>query len=133
MCAQLRWMPKRILIVDDDVDLLMLLERSFEKKAYIVETAASLPEAEEIIPEFDPQIVLLDINVNGEDGRQLCWKLKQQHDKNVKVMIMSGYDYNPTRSSLFGADGLVPKPFYTDYLFKRIEEFLEQEVSKKQA
>jgi len=131
MCAQMKWMPKRILIVDDDIDLLMLLERSFQNQAYIVETAASLAEAEEIIPDFLPQLVLLDININGEDGRKLCWKLKQQYGKAVKVMIVSGYDHNKSRSSLFGADDLVPKPFFTDYLFKKVEELLENESISK--
>ena len=68
---------KRILVVDDDIDLLMLLERCLSKEGYEVETAASLAEADEIICSFSPHLVLLDINVHGEDGRQLCFKLKK--------------------------------------------------------
>ena len=67
----------KILIIDDDLDLLMLLERRLLKEGYEVETAASLNEAEEILGYFPPQLVLLDININGDDGRQLCWKLKK--------------------------------------------------------
>ena len=108
---------KRILIIDDDIDLLMLLERRLAKEGYWVEAAASLLEGEEVIASFKPHLILLDINVNGEDGRQLCWKLKKQMgDRAVKVIIISGYDYSAGRAVLFGADDLLPKPFQFDYL-----------------
>ena len=126
MCA-IEKRPKRILIIDDDIDLLMLLERKLVKEGYRVEAAASLPEAEEVIPCFKPQLVLLDINVNGDDGRQLCWKLKKQtRDRAVKVIIISGYDYSAGRAVLFGADDLLPKPFHLDYLHNCIKHHLKQ-------
>ncbi len=113
---------KRILIIDDDLDLLMLLERKLEKEGYSIETAASLLEAEELLVAFDPHLVLLDINVNGEDGRQLCWKIKNAASStDIKVLIISGYDYSTGRAVLFGADGLLPKPFHLDYLLQRID------------
>jgi DNA-binding response OmpR family regulator len=125
MCA-IEWLPKRILVVDDDLDLLMLLERWLDRQGYAVETAASLPEAEELIPQFTPDLVLLDINVKGDDGRQLCWKLKHNEDAGAKVIIMSGYDFSTPRAKLFGADDLLPKPLHLDYLKLKIENiFLE--------
>ncbi len=113
---------KRILIIDDDLDLLMLLERKLEKEGYSIETAASLLEAEELLVAFDPHLVLQDINVNGEDGRQLCWKIKNAASStDIKVLIISGYDYSTGRAVLFGADALLPKPFHLDYLLQRID------------
>ena len=117
--------PKRILIVDDDLDLLMLLDRRLQKEGYEIETAASLPEAEDIIATFSPHLLLLDINVNGEDGRQLCWRLKKSEIyKDVKVLIMSGYDYSTGRAALFGADNLLPKPLHTNILVHLVEAHL---------
>ena len=125
MCAVKKGLQKRILIIDDDIDLLMLLERRLQKEGYEIETAVSLPEAEDIIPSFSPHLVLLDINVNGEDGRQLCWKLKNNEaSKDVKVMIISGYDYSTERAVLFGADDLLLKPLVTDYLLLQIDMHL---------
>jgi DNA-binding response OmpR family regulator len=122
---------KKVLIVDDDVDLLMLLERLLNKQEIIVETAASLPEAEDILSGFVPDLVLLDINVKGEDGRKLCWQLKNSLI-NLKVIIMSGYDYSISRAALFGADELIPKPINTEFLLHRINSFLtESKVSSK--
>ena len=126
------WVPtekhqKRILIIDDDIDLLMLLERRLAKEGYKIEAAASLPEAEDVLPAFKPNLVLLDINVNGEDGRQLCWKLKKENgNKNIKVIIISGYDYSAGRAVLFGADGLLPKPLHLDYMLTCIKQQLEE-------
>jgi len=112
---------KRILIVDDDVDLLMLLERQLKKQGYETETAISLAEAEEQIVYFDPHLVLLDINIKGEDGRQLCWKLKHQPVYRIpKVLIISGFDCSISRAALFGADDALPKPLNTEFLLNRI-------------
>lgn len=126
MCAAKEKNAKRLLIIDDDIDLLMLLERRLIKEGYKVEAAASLPEAEEVFPSFKPHLVLLDINVNGEDGRQLCWKLKKEKGDNaVKVIIISGYDYSAGRAVLFGADDLLPKPFHLDYMLTCIKQHLD--------
>ena len=125
MCAAFRDESPRVLIIDDDIDLLMLLERRLEREGYAVETAASLPQAEEIIAFFEPHLVLLDINVNGEDGRKLCWKLKKgDAPHQVKVVMMSGYDCNTSRAVLFGADEMLAKPLHTDYLLHRLEHHL---------
>ncbi len=122
MCALYERLPKRILIIDDDIDLLMLLERCLSKEGYVVETAANLARAEEILTQFSPHLVLLDINVNGQDGRQLCWKIKNTRSSfPPKVIIMSGYDCNTGRAVLFGADDFITKPFYADYLLHRMD------------
>ena len=126
------WVPtekhqKRILIIDDDIDLLMLLERRLVREGYKIEAAASLPEAEDVLPAFKPNLVLLDINVNGEDGRQLCWKLKKENSgRDIKVIIISGYDYSAGRAVLFGADDLLPKPLHIDYMLTCIKQQLEE-------
>src|SRR5215213_7817934 len=121
MCAMKAEVSKRILIVDDDIDLLMLLERKLIQEGYETETAISLSEAEELIVYFDPHLVLLDINIKGEDGRQLCWKIKHKPVYRIaKVLIISGFDYNPSRAALFGADGVLPKPFHMEFLLGRI-------------
>jgi DNA-binding response OmpR family regulator len=118
---------KRILIIDDDIDLLMLLERRLKSEGYEIETAISLSEAEELLPYFVPHLVLLDININGEDGRQLCWKLKNVMKDKPRVIIISGYDFNTGRASLFGADDILPKPLNTEFLLHTIETQLYAE------
>ena len=131
MCAMNEEVSKRILIVDDDIDLLMLLERQLKQQGYEAETAISLAEAEELVVYFDPHLVLLDINIRGEDGRQLCWKLKNKPLYRIpKVLIISGFDYNASRAALFGADDILPKPFNTEFLLNRISNLTSDEVTK---
>jgi DNA-binding response OmpR family regulator len=125
MCAMYSGLPPRILVIDDDIDLLMLLERTLDQSGYAVETAASIPQGEEILQAFWPQLVLLDINVKGEDGRQLCWKIKNQMPElqSTKVIMMSGLDVSKTRAALFGADDVIAKPMTSDYLLQRVDAF----------
>lgn len=123
---------KRILLVDDDIDLLMLLERKLQRSGYIIESAASLPEAEYVLALFKPDVVLLDINVAGEDGRKLCWKIKHsEQNSKAKVILMSGYNYSISGPLSFGADDYVAKPFDSEYLVNKVTGLLsEQQASE---
>ncbi len=122
MPANLKLKEKRILLVDDDIDLLMLLERKFQKSGYVIESAASMPEAEYVLSLFKPHVVVLDINVAGDDGRQLCWKIKNTgYNRDAKVILMSGYNYTINHSLLFGADDYVAKPFQSEYLLQKMD------------
>lgn len=119
---------KKVLLVDDDIDLLMLLERKLQQAGYYVESAASLPEAQYVVSLFKPDVVLLDINVSGEDGRQLCWKVKNaEQSQKTKVILMSGYNYTINRQLLFGADDYCAKPFTSELLLQKISSALEEE------
>ncbi|TCJ13132.1 response regulator [Flaviaesturariibacter flavus] len=115
-------LPYRVFLVDDDIDLLMLLERRLQAAGYAVETAASIAEAEELRHAFRPHLYLVDININGEDGRTLCWKIKMQEgDAGIKVLLITGYDCHRGRAALFGADEVLAKPVPTDYLLMRLQ------------
>lgn len=124
-----RQKAKRILLVDDDIDLLMLLERKLQKSGFIIESAASMAEAEYVLSLFKPDLILLDINVAGDDGRQLCWKVKNTGDnRDAKVILMSGYNYTINRQLLFGADDYLAKPFHSEFLMQKIETILKENV-----
>lgn len=119
----------RVLVIDDDIDLLMLMERKLQQQGYKVESAVSLAEGEYILNLFEPNLVLIDINVAGEDGRQLCWKIK--HGANaatMKVILMSALYYPTTRTLLFGADDFVAKPFETEFLVQKMKNQLQEET-----
>lgn len=117
------------MLVDDDIDLLMLLERKLQKSGFIIESAASMAEAEYVLSLFKPDLILLDINVAGDDGRQLCWKVKNTGDnRDAKVILMSGYNYTINRQLLFGADDYLAKPFHSEFLMQKIETILKENV-----
>lgn len=121
---------KRILLVDDDIDLLMLLERKLQRSGYLIESAASLPEAEYVLSLFKPDVVLLDINVAGEDGRQLCWKIKHSDlNRKAKVVLMSGYNYPIGGPLSFGADDYIAKPFESEFLVNKVAGLLNGQTA----
>jgi DNA-binding response OmpR family regulator len=118
----------RILVVDDDIDLLMLLERKLGQHGYKVESAASLAEAEYVASQYKPDLVLIDINISGEDGRQLCWKIKHAAEsQNTKVILMSALFYPTSRTLFFGADDFIAKPFVTEFLMQKIKAQFQEE------
>lgn len=117
--------PKKILVVDNDVDLLMLLERTLNNEGYWVETAATLEEAGRLLHQFNPDLILLDVNINGQDGRYFCGKIKMGGlGSKVKVVLMSAYEYNTIRSSLFGADDFLAKPFSSEFILFKVQQHL---------
>jgi DNA-binding response OmpR family regulator len=123
-------LPYRIFLVDDDVDLLMLLERRLIAAGYDVETAATVQEAEELRIAFRPHLYLVDINIGGDDGRLLCWKIKMlENSPGVKVLLITGFDCHPGRAALFGADEVLAKPVATEYLLLRLQYHLGNAVS----
>ncbi|RYY82592.1 MAG: response regulator [Chitinophagaceae bacterium] len=125
-------LPYRIFIIDDDIDLLMLLERRLTAAGYLVESAATIEEAEECRHAFQPHLYLIDINLRGEDGRRLCWKIKMQESgQNVKVLLHTGYDCNSGRAALFGADEVLAKPVPSEYLLLRIQYHLGRAAAEK--
>lgn len=118
----------RVLVVDDDIDLLMLLERKLQQSGYKVESAVSMVEAEYVAAQFRPDLILIDINLSGDDGRQLCWKIKHPADgRQTKVILMSALYYPTSRTLLFGADDFVAKPFVTEFLLQKIRAQLQEE------
>ena len=118
----------RVLVVDDDIDLLMLLERKLQQQGYKVESAVSMAEAEYVAAQFKPDLVLIDINLSGDDGRQLCWKIKHPTDgRQTKVILMSALYYPTSRTLLFGADDFIAKPFVTEFMLQKISAQLLDE------
>ncbi len=118
----------RVLVIDDDIDLLMLLERKLQQQGYRVESAVSLAEAEYVLSLFKPHLVLIDINVSGDDGRQLCWKIKHSADSGAtKVILMSALYYPTSRTLLFGADEFIAKPFASEFLKQKIDAVMQEE------
>jgi DNA-binding response OmpR family regulator len=117
-------MKTRILIVDDNADLTNIVSLILTSEGFLVKVCHSLSGCIGLINDWNPHILLLDVNVNGEDGRELCRKLKSVDEQNeLKILLMSG-DEN-TLEQGFGADGRIAKPFDSGLLIKNIRECLQ--------
>jgi DNA-binding response OmpR family regulator len=81
-------MGKKILLVDDEVDILTLYKRILEKEGYEIATAVNGPEALQKMITFKPNLVVLDIMMPEMDGWELSKKIRSEHNEKELPIIM---------------------------------------------
>jgi two-component system, OmpR family, response regulator VicR len=112
-------MKEKILLVDDNDDLLMITQIILKGQGYETVLARSLEEAEKKIRIHQPALILLDVCLGEEDGRLFCFQLKSGQADPPRVILMSGDDcieYND-----MDADDFLPKPFDFNELLAKVE------------
>lgn len=118
-------MKTRILVVDDNADLTSIVSLILTTEGFSVDVCHSLGDCADKIKEWNPHLLLLDVNVNGEDGRELCARLKSREEqKELKVLLMSGDE--KALEHAYEADGCIAKPFDTALLVKTINRCVQQ-------
>jgi DNA-binding response OmpR family regulator len=127
--------PKRVLVVDDEPDILRLLERSLKASGYAVTTAADGQKAEQALAKSPPDLVLLDAMLPLVNGFEICSRIKSNPRlRKVPVIMMSavyrGWRFAQDARDAFGADDYVEKPFHLADLLHRVEERLAEGTSK---
>jgi DNA-binding response OmpR family regulator len=113
----------KVLIVDDEPNILLSLEFLMKKEGFIVFIARDGEEAFEIINKEHPKIVLLDIMMPKVDGYEVCKFIKQNPaTKETKVVFLSAKskEVDIEKGYNVGADLYIPKPFSTRDLVKKI-------------
>jgi DNA-binding response OmpR family regulator len=122
-------MNKKILVVDDDKDIIEPLALILEAKGFTVKTIMKGKSVYSQIATFKPDLLLLDILMSGSDGRDICKKLKHDNKtRNLIVIMMSAHPSAEKDSAEIGADDFIAKPFETEDLLR----LLEKHLSKKQ-
>ncbi len=121
-------MKRRILVVDDEVDMLQLLKRSLSSDlGCSVETASSGEEALKRVAEGPWDLVLADIRMPGMDGLELLEMIKRQRpDQTVVLMTAFGRVETAVRAMKNGAFDFITKPFDHEALIVRLEKALER-------
>jgi two-component system alkaline phosphatase synthesis response regulator PhoP len=120
----------KILVVDDEEDILELLEYNLKKEGYEVKTAKNGKDAIEIAKVFIPSIILIDIMMPVMDGIETCKKLKEI-DKLSKTFILfltaRTEEYSEIAAFESGADDYIPKPIKPKALLSRINALVRRE------
>ena len=117
----------RILIADDEPNIVASLEFLMEQAGYEVKVAASGQEALELAASFHPDLVLLDVMMPGKNGYEVCQSLKSDPaTRAVKVVLLSakGRDVEVAKGLELGADAYVTKPFSTRELIEQAKGLL---------
>jgi DNA-binding response OmpR family regulator len=117
---------KRVLLVDDDPDILEALELLMVSKGFETEKVSSGKEVYKKIKEFKPNLVLLDVLLSGMDGRDICKKLKSQDEtKKIPVVMISAHPAASKSIIECGAEDFLAKPFEIDHLFEKVDRHLK--------
>ena len=122
-------MNAKILVVDDQTDLLDLLDMSLSQEGYIVRTAASGADALSMIAVDTPDLILLDIILGDVSGIKLTTKLKNDIDTaGVPIILLTAKDSETDVivGLSVGADDYITKPFSTKVLLARIDAVLRR-------
>ena len=116
----------KILIVEDDPDICDLLKRVLEADGYEVETVSDSAGALKAVADGAPDLVLLDVVLGGEDGRDLLVKLRQKSDVPAVFLTGRGLEGDRIAGLRMGADDYIVKPFSRGELSARIETVLRR-------
>lgn len=120
---------RRVLIVDDSLELRLLIRMALENSHYDLYEAANAVEGLILINQNRPNIVLLDVMMPGKmDGLALCQKLKQDPVlKSTYVIMLSakGQQQDKDKARALGADEYIVKPFSPAELIQRLDSCLQ--------
>ena len=122
-------MAKKILIVDDEPNIVTALEYLLQKSGYEVLLARDGDAALKQVEKHLPDLVLLDVMMSLKSGYEVCQRMRDRADwQHIKIVMLSakGREAEVSKGLSLGADLYVTKPFSNQDLIARINELLRQ-------
>ena len=120
-------MSKRVLIADDEPNIVAALEYLLQQGGYEVLVARNGDEALALLDQRVPDLVLLDVMMPRKSGYEICSRIRSQPEwRHIKVIMLSakGRDAEVSKGLALGADLYVTKPFSTRELMGKIDGLL---------
>lgn len=116
----------KILIVDDSKEILEIMQYFLEMKGYEVKCISKADDLLPSIHSFLPDLIILDIFLHGEDGREICRNLRKSVEtKYLCIILFSASGNDAKKYKEYGADDYLEKPFGLVELINKIESGLE--------
>jgi DNA-binding response OmpR family regulator len=126
--------PKqRVLIIDDDPSLRRLVQVVFERDGFDVSLASEGSEGVQLALMNPPNIIILDIMMEGLHGFEVCKMLRANSSmQRTAIIIISGKSYKPDidKAMELGADAYIVKPFSPKELLKIAVQYLQERASR---
>ncbi len=122
-------MPNKILVVDDEANIVLSLEFLMNKAGYDVRTAGNGEEALAAIDADPPDLILLDVNMPTKNGFEVCETVRARNDwSHIRIIMLTahGRDIEREKGLALGADDYVTKPFSTQDVVSKVQEVLQQ-------
>jgi DNA-binding response OmpR family regulator len=129
--------PRRVLVVDDEPEIRMLVERTLAARGFSVDVATDGEQAYAKISAAPPDLVLLDAMLPKMHGFEVCRKVRSDpRTRAVPIIIMTavyrGWRFAQDARETYGAEDYIEKPFHLDDLLRRVEAVLESTSSRAQ-
>jgi len=123
----------KILVIDDDVDMCLLLKRFLSKNGYEVTLAHNGKKALEELENAEPNLVLCDFRLEDIDGKELLIKIKERYPR-TPVIIVTGYSDIKVAVDVMklGAYDYVTKPLFPDEILLSIKTALQKSAAKQE-
>lgn len=118
-------MVKRILVLDDNQDILDIVHETLTYEQFEVKSTSISTDVLPLIEDFEPDLVILDYRVAGTNGGEICRNIKV-HPKfgNMPVIIFSAYVSNESELISYGCDAIISKPFDLTELVEKVNNLL---------
>jgi len=111
----------KILVVDDDTDILSVMEILLTMKGFEVQVTSKGENTFPKIESFKPDLILLDVLISGHDGRVICKKLKSDKEtSHIPVIMFSAHPGAAASIAEYGANDFIAKPFDVNNLMKKV-------------
>jgi DNA-binding response OmpR family regulator len=115
---------KKILVVDDDTDFLLTIKSLLTDHGFVVDTVDTQDDIYKSILIFQPAVILLDIYLNGSDGRNICRGLKNHFKtKDIPIIFCSGDRRLKDGFHQYMAEDFIEKPLEIKMLVTRLNDF----------
>jgi CheY-like chemotaxis protein len=113
---------RKILVVEDDRGIAMMIQLALEERGYSVLIAANVPEALHLAERHEPPLVLLDIRLEGLDGRAFA---RAYRDRTAcAIVVMTASQDAAEAASAIQAEGFLSKPFDLDDLYEVVARYV---------
>jgi len=118
-------MAKRILVLDDNQDILDIVHETLTYEDFEVQGTSRSDAVIAMAETFNPDLVILDYRVAGVNGGELCLQIKSHPlFKDVPVIIYSAYVNNNSELLAYGCDAIINKPFDLTELVEKVNNLL---------
>lgn len=116
---------KKIVVMDDDPDIIEFLQVILEEEGYAVLTSDGDEFLEQLHEGSLPDLILVDVLLTGKDGREIAKHLKSQEEtKRIPVIMFSANPSSEQKAREAGADDFLTKPFEIDDLLAKVANYL---------
>ena len=116
----------KILVVDDDMDILTLVKMSLTLNGFDVEALQRWEQVYTAIGNFHPDLILLDVSLGGADGREICKSIKADKEtEHIPVILFSANAEMEKSLEYCHAEAFIAKPYELSYFLNTIRDTIE--------